>query len=309
LRASTRARVNFQSDALMPWPTRLTTSWPDSNFAGSRVAQAVIARASGLVRVGLAGFEDRYPHQLSAACASVWPLAQLLILDPNPADGRAVLRTRTPDPAADGKNELLDLWAANRKSVLFITHDLESDRVVRPRGRALRGPGDASDREFPIDLPRPRDVAENRLSPRFVELHEAIWHVLKSGSAEGLCAGQALTARPAGRNSRSGSIVDPRDRVSAIWYGITTPGLCQRGLCEQDPFFFGRPLQVVKVVIDWFTSGKIYPHLAITLWGNAARIRDRQFARTRRRAMAGVDADRVGDLPSPTSRRSMQCRA
>ena len=89
------------------------------------------------------------------------------------------------------ENELLELWSANRKSVLFITHDLEeaialSDRVVvLSAGPATRPIG-----EFPIDLPRPRDVAEIRLSPRFVKLHEAIWHVLKSEVLKGYAQGK-----------------------------------------------------------------------------------------------------------------------
>src|SRR3954447_13774709 len=52
----------------------------------------------------------------------------------------------------------------------------------------------------------------------------------------------------------------------AVWYGLTTPGLVDETYANKIAFFFGRPLQVVKVVIAWFTSGKIYPHLAITLW-------------------------------------------
>ena len=70
------------------------------------------------------------------------------------------------------ENELLELWAEDRKSVLFITHDLEeaialSDRVVV----LSAGPGTQPIGEFAIDLPRPRDVAEIRMTPRFVELH------------------------------------------------------------------------------------------------------------------------------------------
>ena len=84
------------------------------------------------------------------------------------------------------ENELLDLWSANRKSVLFITHDLEeaialSDRVVV----LSAGPETHPLGEFAIDLPRPRDVAEIRMSPRFVELHEAIWQVLKAEVLKG----------------------------------------------------------------------------------------------------------------------------
>src|SRR5690348_9994474 len=51
-----------------------------------------------------------------------------------------------------------------------------------------------------------------------------------------------------------------------IWYGLTTPGVVSEAYANKIAFFFGRPLQVIRVVFDWFVSGKIYPHLAITLW-------------------------------------------
>jgi len=51
-----------------------------------------------------------------------------------------------------------------------------------------------------------------------------------------------------------------------VWYAITTPGIVDEAYANRIAFFFGRPLAVVMVVIDWFVSGKIYPHLAITLW-------------------------------------------
>jgi NitT/TauT family transport system permease protein len=52
----------------------------------------------------------------------------------------------------------------------------------------------------------------------------------------------------------------------AVWYGLTTPGIVSEAYANKIAFFFGRPIQVVKVVFEWFASGKIYPHLAITLW-------------------------------------------
>src|SRR5437867_10797532 len=52
----------------------------------------------------------------------------------------------------------------------------------------------------------------------------------------------------------------------AVWYGLTTPGFVEADYANKIAFFFGRPLHVVKVVWEWFSSGKIYPHLAITLW-------------------------------------------
>ena len=84
------------------------------------------------------------------------------------------------------ENGLPGLWSSNRKSLLFITHDLEeaislSDRVVV----LSAGPGTHPIGEFAIDLPRPRDVAEIRMTPRFVELHEAIWQVLRGEVLKG----------------------------------------------------------------------------------------------------------------------------
>jgi NitT/TauT family transport system ATP-binding protein len=84
------------------------------------------------------------------------------------------------------ENELLELWSANRKSVIFITHDLEeaislSDRVVV----LSAGPATHPIGEFPIDLPRPRDVSEIRLMPRFIELHDRIWHAMKEEVLKG----------------------------------------------------------------------------------------------------------------------------
>ncbi|MCZ7564128.1 MAG: ABC transporter ATP-binding protein [Burkholderiales bacterium] len=113
-------------------------------------------------------------------------LAQTLILDPR------ILLMDEPFSALDiqtrqlMENELLELWSADRKSVVFITHDLEeaislSDRVVV----LSAGPETRPIGEFAIDLPRPRDVAEIRLTPRFIELHTEIWHRMKAEVLKG----------------------------------------------------------------------------------------------------------------------------
>ena len=177
----------FQAEALMPWRSAL-----DNVIGGPGVPRRARARTrhaaarEWLARVGLAGFENRYPHQLSGGMRKRVALAQMLILDPE------ILLMDEPFSALDiqtrqlMENELLELWSADRKSVLFITHDLEeaialSDRVVV----LSAGPATHPIGEFTIDLPRPRDVAEIRMSPRFVELHEAIWHVLKDEVLKG----------------------------------------------------------------------------------------------------------------------------
>src|SRR4029078_3142218 len=76
------------------------------------------------------------------------------------------------------ENEVLAIWAEKKKAVLFITHDLDeaiamSDRVVC----LSAGPTSPPLGEFAIDLARPRDVAEGRPTPRFVELHQTNWSV------------------------------------------------------------------------------------------------------------------------------------
>jgi NitT/TauT family transport system ATP-binding protein len=181
-----RAGYMFQADALMPWRSTLANVTAGLEFRGVAREIADAQARDWLARVGLAGFEHRYPHQLSGGMKKRVALAQMLILDPQ------ILLMDEPFSALDVQtrqlmeNELLDLWGANRKSVLFITHDLEeaislSDRViVLSAGPATRPIG-----EFAIDLPRPRDVADIRMTPRFVELHGAIWQAMKAEVLKG----------------------------------------------------------------------------------------------------------------------------
>jgi len=183
---NSRAGYMFQTEALMPWRSALSNVAAGLEFRGASQGDAKRRAADWLARVGLAGFETRYPHQLSGGMRKRVALAQTLILDP------AMLLMDEPFSALDiqtrqlMENELLDLWAANRKSVLFITHDLEEAIALSDRVIVLSaGPATHPLGEFVIDLPRPRDVAEIRMSRRFVELHEAIWRVLKSEVLKG----------------------------------------------------------------------------------------------------------------------------
>ena len=181
-----RAGYMFQAESLMPWRSALDNVLAGLQFAGVDRAEAERRARDWLNRVGLTGFETRYPHELSGGMRKRVALAQMLILDPQ------LLLMDEPFSALDVQtrqlmeNELLELWSANRKSVLFITHDLEeaialSDRViVLSAGPATRPIG-----EFAIDLPRPRDVNEIRLTPRFVELHSKIWHAMKDEVLKG----------------------------------------------------------------------------------------------------------------------------
>jgi NitT/TauT family transport system ATP-binding protein len=183
---NTRAGYMFQAESLMPWRTALGNVMAGLEFRGVPLADARAQAEDWLRRVGLGGFGDRYPHQLSGGMRKRTSLAQTLALDPD------IILMDEPFSALDiqtrqlMENEVLALWASKRKAVLFITHDLDeaiamSDRVVvLSAGPAARPIG-----EFAIDLERPRDVAEVRTTPRFIELHKAIWDVLREEVLKG----------------------------------------------------------------------------------------------------------------------------
>src|SRR5476651_666634 len=170
----------------MPWRTAIGNVMAGLSFRGASERDARALAQEWLLRVGLAAFADRYPHQLSGGMRKRVALAQTLILDPQ------IILMDEPFSALDiqtrqlMENELLELWSADRKSVVFITHDLEeaislSDRVVV----LSAGPESRPIGEFEIDLPRPRDVAEIRLTPRFIELHTRIWRAMKDEVLKG----------------------------------------------------------------------------------------------------------------------------
>ncbi|MGI8690245.1 MAG: ABC transporter ATP-binding protein [Thermomicrobiales bacterium] len=175
-----RAAYMFQQDALLPWKTVLdnVAFGPMLHGVGKREARA---RATDwLGRVGLHGFEDRYPHQLSGGMRKRIALAQDLVNEPEillmdePYNGLDV-QTR-----AMVENEVLDLWAGSNKTVVFVTHDLEeaiamSDRVVL----LTAGPASHIKGDYTVSLPRPRNVQEVRFLPEFVALYEKIWDGLR----------------------------------------------------------------------------------------------------------------------------------
>ncbi len=169
----------FQRDAVFPWKNVLDNVAMGPRFRGTRGARADALARDWITRVGLSGFERYYPHQLSGGMRKRVALAQTLINEPR------ILLMDEPFSALDVQtrvlveNELLDLWAATHASVMFVTHDLEeaialADRVVV----ITAGPGTVKN-TYRVDLPRPRNVAEIRFEPRFVELYEEIWKDLR----------------------------------------------------------------------------------------------------------------------------------
>ena len=176
----------FQADALFPWKTALQNISIGLETAGTRSSEARPEAQKWLTRVGLGTFADRYPHMLSGGQRKRVGLAQVLIRDPK------ILLMDEPFGPLDAQtrqimgNLLLDLWSADRKAVLFVTHDLEeaialSDRVViMSAGPASRIIGD-----WRVPLARPRDIGEIKLDKAFHELHRDIWQMLKAEVVKG----------------------------------------------------------------------------------------------------------------------------
>ena len=191
-----RAGYMFQADSLMPWKSALDNVAAGLLFEGVPEKEAAERAREWLARVGLSGFEDRYPHHLSGGMRKRVAMAQTLIKDPDIIlmdESFSALDIQTRQLM---ENELLNLWQAKRKAVLFITHDLDeaismSDRVVVMSA----GPESHPIGEFSIDLPRPRDVSEVRVTPRFIELHTAIWSVLREEVLKGYAQQQRKVQR------------------------------------------------------------------------------------------------------------------
>ena len=176
----------FQAEALFPWKTALENVAIGLDIVGTPKAEARERAQAWLKRVGLAAFGERYPHMLSGGQRKRIGLAQVLIRDPK------ILLMDEPFGPLDAQtrqimgNLLLDLWNADRKAVMFVTHDLEeaialSDRVViMSAGPAARIIGD-----WRVPLSRPRDISEVKLDPAFHDLHREICQMLKAEVLKG----------------------------------------------------------------------------------------------------------------------------
>ncbi len=170
----------FQADAVFPWKNVLNNVAAGPLFRGMPKAQAMERARDWIARVGLAGFEDRYPHQLSGGMRKRVALAQTFINEPQ------ILLMDEPFSALDVQtrtlmeDELLNLWSSLSASVVFVTHDLEEAISLADRVCVLTAGPATVKGIYTIDLPRPRNVAEIRFEPRFIQLYQEIWEDLRN---------------------------------------------------------------------------------------------------------------------------------
>jgi NitT/TauT family transport system ATP-binding protein len=168
----------FQSDSLLPWRTVFANAIIGREIAG-QVGPAERARTMELLKlVGLEGFEHYHPRQLSGGMRQRVNLARALAIDPQ------ILLMDEPFSSLDAQTreimqtELLRIWEAGRKTVLFVTHQI--DEAVYLSDRVLvfaRRPGRINE-IVNIDLPRPRPL-EIKRTPAFVSYVERIWNLIE----------------------------------------------------------------------------------------------------------------------------------
>jgi NitT/TauT family transport system ATP-binding protein len=174
--AGSRIGYMFQKDTLLPWATALENVCLPMDVKGARDWH----KARALIQLmDLTGFEGHYPNQLSGGMRKRVQLARLLAQDPE------VLLMDEPFGALDAQTrliiqeEFLKIWERQRKTVLFVTHDLQeaialSDRVVLISARPGRIKA-----TFTVDLPRPRQIESVLAHPRFMAQYQEIWASLK----------------------------------------------------------------------------------------------------------------------------------
>jgi NitT/TauT family transport system ATP-binding protein len=164
----------FQQDAVFPWRNVLGNVMAGPLFRGVKKDKAEAESRDWIIRVGLKGFEDHHPHQLSGGMRKRVALAQTFINNPK------VLLMDEPFSALDVQTrelmqeELLQLWAQAKSAVLFVTHDLDEAILLADRVAVLTTRPARVKSVHLIDLPRPRDVATLRYDERFIAIARKI---------------------------------------------------------------------------------------------------------------------------------------
>ena len=174
------ATYMFQQDALLPWKTVRDNVALGLLLAGVARADA-LARADGwLARVGLTAFANHYPSQLSGGMRKRAAMAQNWIID------RGIVLMDEPFSALDVhtrqrmEGELLALWESSKKTVVFVTHDLEEAIALADEVVVLSaGPASHVVARHTVTLDRPRNLMELRTESAFVDVYRSIWGVLR----------------------------------------------------------------------------------------------------------------------------------
>ena len=171
--------IVFQHFGLLPWKTVV-----DNVAFGLRIARLPRQRVAEKVEhyihlVGLAGFENHYPYQLSGGMQQRVGLARALVIDPE------ILLMDEPFASVDAQTrevlqeELLQLHDRERKTMIFITHSIDEAIILGDRVAVMASRPGRVKEVLQVNFPRPRDPAAVRAEPRYTEMRNHIWEELR----------------------------------------------------------------------------------------------------------------------------------
>ncbi|TYO65391.1 ATP-binding cassette domain-containing protein [Bradyrhizobium hipponense] len=229
----------LQQEGLLPWKTAQDNVGLRLVFQGSSIAKAREQAKPWLAKVGLKGFEERYPNQLSGGQRKRVAMAQTLIMEPK------IVLMDEPFSALDVHTRrlmhriLLDLWQADRRSLVFIAHDLDEAITMADRVVVVA--------DVRITLPRPRDVSALQTTDEFVALYREIWSLL------GAEVEKSYATR--GKVALTQFVIVLG--VILIWELGVRAGLI-------DPFFFPAPSTLVRIG-EWMSTADFWTDVGITL--------------------------------------------
>ena len=169
----------FQQDAVLPWKSVIENVALGPRYRGASRAEARRRAQTWVTKVGLAGFEKYYPHQLSGGMRKRVALAQTLVNEPE------ILLMDEPFSALDVQtrqlmqDELLRVWSGTGAAVIFVTHDLEEAIVLADRVVVMTASPATVCGDFTVSLDRPRNVEEVRLTEDFRKIYQEIWETLR----------------------------------------------------------------------------------------------------------------------------------
>jgi NitT/TauT family transport system ATP-binding protein len=184
----------FQEFALFPWRTAQGNVELGLEELGLPAAERASRARGHIEQMGLRGFEDKYPHQLSGGMRQRVGIARALAVDP------AVLLMDEPFSALDAQTrtlmmeELLSIWSRTRQSILYVTHNIQEAVFMADRVIVLsRRPGEVLE-TVPIRLSRPRGEHQQG-DPAFIQASDRIWGLIKSQAQAALLEGDAVPER------------------------------------------------------------------------------------------------------------------
>ena len=172
-----RTAMVFQHFGLLPWKTVRGNVAYGLDLAGASKAEIRERVPHFIQLVGLAGFEDAYPYQLSGGMQQRCGLARALAVEPD------LLLMDEPFASVDAQTreilqfELLRIWRMRPTSMIFVTHSIEEAVLMGDRVIVLKGRPSGVAEIVEVDLPRPRTRA-TLASPRFAQLREHVWNIL-----------------------------------------------------------------------------------------------------------------------------------